>query len=79
MSADGVEDVELAEDRRRYIDDAFARLDQLSYYALFGLSPAAEQRAAAEKLAHSHQQKVPHLEALGILDDLVKNKVVALR
>ena len=45
MTAEAPEDVELAEDRRRYIDDAYERMDELSYYALLGVSRTAEAKA----------------------------------
>src|SRR3954463_16294622 len=39
------EDVDLDDARRRYILDAYARLDHLTHYALLGVHPTAETKA----------------------------------
>ena len=45
MSAEGPEDVELDEERRRYIDEAYAQLDRMTYYAVLGVPRTADTKA----------------------------------
>jgi curved DNA-binding protein CbpA len=42
---DGDVDVDLDPERRRYLDDAYAKLDQLTYYSLLGIPRTADAKA----------------------------------